>query len=191
MKLKPKWKEKLQCKVHKEHYPQRASEVWKFWKIHCQFLVDFWIKKGQIFTTSWNWQWHWLSSSRIFFSKMRSRDDMPTVLEFVHLFAPMIRESLKLLTNTGFLYYTSPSTMQLAFHTLPSVRCPSTVQMTKEDQQLMRDRRNTYGKPVRQLTVRNQSTKDNVGTLPIFAYTTPFKFLYLDQPASKDMLFWR
>ena len=24
-----------------------------------------------------------------------------------------------------------------------------------------------------QLTVRNQSTKDNVGTLPIFAYTTP------------------
>ena len=31
-------------------------------------------------------------------------------------------------------------------------------------------------KLVHQLTVRNQSTKDNVGTLPLFAYTTP------DQP---------
>ena len=29
------------------------------------------------------------------------------------------------------------------------------------------------GTPVHQLTVRNQSTKDNVGTLPIFAYATP------------------
>ena len=26
---------------------------------------------------------------------------------------------------------------------------------------------------MRQLTIRNQSTKDNVGTLPIFAYATP------------------
>ena len=32
------------------------------------------------------------------------------------------------------------------------------------------------GKLVHQLTVRNQSTKDNVGTLPLFTYTTP------DQP---------
>ena len=121
---------------------------------------------------------------------------MPTVLEFAHLFAPMIHESLKQLTDTGFLYSTSPSSyydapemMQLAFRTLPSVRCPSSVQMTKEDQQLMRDRRDNYGKPVLQLTVRDQSTKDNVGTLPIFAYTTPFKFLCLGQPASKDMSF--
>ncbi|KAL9976772.1 hypothetical protein ACROYT_G014102 [Oculina patagonica] len=113
-------------------------------------------------------------------SKMRSRNDMPTVLEFAHLFAPTIRESLKQLTDTGFLYYTSPSsyyeapeTMQLAFQALPSVPCQSSVQMTKEDQQLMRDWRDNYGKPVRQLTVRNQSTKDNVGTLPIFVYTTP------------------
>ena len=48
--------------------------------------------------------------------------------------------------------------------------------MAKDDQRLMRDWRDSSGKPVRQLTVRNQSTKDNVGTLPLFAYTTP------DQP---------
>ena len=115
-----------------------------------------------------------------FFRKMRSRNDTPTVLEFAHLFAPTICESLKQLTETGFLYYTSPSsyyeapeTMQLAFRALPSVPCLSSVQMGKEDQQLMRDWRDNYGKPVQQLTVRNQSTKDNIGTLPIFAYTTP------------------
>ena len=48
--------------------------------------------------------------------------------------------------------------------------------MAKDDQRLMRDWRDSFGKPVRQLTIRNQSTKDNVGTLPLFAYTTP------DQP---------
>ena len=40
----------------------------------------------------------------------------------------------------------------------------------------MTDWRDSFGKPVRQLTVRNQSTKGNVSTLPLFAYTTP------DQP---------
>ena len=38
---------------------------------------------------------------------------------------------------------------------------------------MMRDWRDNFGKPVRQLTVRNQSTKDNVGTLPLYTYTTP------------------
>lgn len=43
-----------------------------------------------------------------FFSQMRSRNHMPTALEFAYLFAPTIRESLKQLTDTGFVYYTSP-----------------------------------------------------------------------------------
>ena len=42
-----------------------------------------------------------------FFSQMRSRNDMPTALEFAYLFAPTIRESLKQLTDSGFVYYTS------------------------------------------------------------------------------------
>ena len=118
-----------------------------------------------------------------FFSQMRSRNDMPTALEFAYLFAPTIRESLKQLTDTGFVYYTSPHSyyeqpdeMKLPFRDLPSLSVPSSVEMEKDDQSLMRDWRDSFGKPVRQLTVRNQSTKDNVGTLPLFAYTTP------DQP---------
>ena len=66
--------------------------------------------------------------------------------------------------------------MKLPFRDLPSLSVPSSVEMAKDDQRLMRDWRDSFGKPVRQLTVRNQSTKDNVGTLPLFAYTTP------DQP---------
>ena len=111
---------------------------------------------------------------------MPSRNDMPTAFEFAYLFAPTIRESLKQLTDSGFVYYTSPHSyyevpdeMKLPFRDLPSLTVPSSVEMAKDDQKLMRDWRDSFGKPVRQLTVRNQSTKDNVGTLPLFAYSTP------------------
>ena len=66
--------------------------------------------------------------------------------------------------------------MKLPFRDLPSLSVPSSVEMAKDDQRWMRDWRDSFGKLVRQLTVRNQSTKDNVGTLPLLAYTTP------DQP---------
>ena len=113
-----------------------------------------------------------------FFSQMRSRNDMPTVIEFAHLFGPTIQESLKQITYTGFKYYTSassyyevPDAMECTFRELPTIAFPSSVKMSKEDQKLMRDWRDSYGKPIRQRTVRNQTTKDNVGTLPLFAYT--------------------
>ena len=115
-----------------------------------------------------------------FFSHMRSRNDMPTALEFAYLFAPTIRESLKQLTDISFVYYTSPHSyyevpdgMKLSFRDLPSLSVPPSVEIAKDDQKLMRDWRDSFGKPVRQLTVRNQSTKDNVGNLPLFAYSTP------------------
>lgn len=109
---------------------------------------------------------------------MHSRNDIPTALELAYLFAPTIRESLKQLTDSGFVYYTSPPSyyevpceMKLPFRDLRSLSVPSSVEMVKDDQKLMRDWRDSFGKPVRQLTVRNQST--NVGTLPSFAYLTP------------------
>ena len=115
-----------------------------------------------------------------FFSKIQSRNDMPTVLEFAHLFAPTIRESLKQLTDTGFAYHTSstahyeaPDEMKLSFRNLPTIPSMPSVPMAKEEKKLMRDWRDSYGKPVRQLTVRNQSTKDNVGTLCLYSYTAP------------------
>ena len=66
-----------------------------------------------------------------FFSKMRSRNDMPTALEFAYIFAPTIRESMKQLTDIGFVYYTSPHSyyevpdeMKLPFRDLPSLSVP-------------------------------------------------------------------
>ena len=105
---------------------------------------------------------------------------IPTVLEFAYLFSPTIRETLKQLTDTGFVYYTSlsshyevPEMMTVSFGELPSIPLPTSIEMAKEDKTILRDWRDNFGKPVRQLTVRNQSTKDNVGTLPIFACATP------------------
>lgn len=115
-----------------------------------------------------------------FFSQMRSRNDMPTALEFAYLFTPAIRESLKQITDSGFLYFTSaksyyelPEEMKLRFRDLPTIPKPSSVEMNKEEMKIIRDWRDSYGKPVRQLTVRNQSTKDKVGTLPLYAYSAP------------------
>ena len=96
------------------------------------------------------------------------------------MFTPTIHETLKQLTDTGFVYYTLssshykvPEMMTLSFGELPSIPFPTSIEMAKEDQTILRDRRDDFGKPVRQLTVRKQSTKDNVGTLHIFAYATP------------------
>ena len=82
--------------------------------------------------------------------------------------------------RTGFVYYTLslshykvPEMMRLSFGELPSISFPTSIEMTKEDQTILRDWEDNFGNPVRQLTVRNQSTKDNIGSLPIFAYATP------------------
>ena len=79
--------------------------------------------------------------------------------------------------DTGFVYYALsfkvPEMMTLSFGELPSIPFPTSIEMAKEDQTILRDGGDNFGKPVRQLTVRNQSTKDNIGTLPIFAYETP------------------
>ena len=82
--------------------------------------------------------------------------------------------------DTGFVYYTLSSSdykvlemMTLSFGELPSIPFPTSIEMAKEDQTILRDWGDNFGKPVRQQTVRNQSTKDNIGTLPIFGYATP------------------
>ena len=79
---------------------------------------------------------------------------MPTVLDFAYLFVPTIRESLKQLTDTGFEYYTSPhsyyeapESTKIPFRDLPSIPYPASVEMSKEDQKMMRDWRDNFGKP--------------------------------------------
>ena len=131
------------------------------------------------------------------FSKMRARNDTPTMLEFAYLFGPTIKEVLKELTNCGYHYYTGsgshyerPDHLPLKFAELPNIPKPPAVQMAKKDQDILRHWRDAFGKSVRQLTVRNQSTKDNVGTLPLYAYTpeppVPVPVSFEDVAASAD-----
>jgi len=55
---------------------------------------------------------------------------------------------------------------------------PSSTQLTKSQVQQMRDWRIKHGQSVPQKTVRNMSTKDNSGNLPINLYLT-------EQPTSQ------
>ena len=59
---------------------------------------------------------------------------------------------------------------------------PSAAQLTKSQVQQMKDWRMKYGQSVPQNTVRNMSTKDNPGTLPINLYAQA-------QPASEPLEF--
>jgi len=97
---------------------------------------------------------------------MRSRNPTPTVLEYAYLFGPAIKENVKQLTKCGEI----PSIPQLPLKLMPPA-----------DQRILCDWRVNYGQSVLQVTVRNQSTKDNVGTLPLYSYTQPVPtFMNLD-----------
>ena len=65
---------------------------------------------------------------------------------------------------------------------IPKIPKIFTVKMSNENQGFLRDWRDNYGQPVRQVTVRNQSTKDDVETLPLNSYTKP-------QPTPNPLLF--
>lgn len=87
-----------------------------------------------------------------FFSKMRSRNETPTVLEFVQLLCPTIVEALKQRTACGLHYYTAdasyytvPDDMQLTFTDLPSIPKPSSVCMSRDDQKALRNWRDAFG----------------------------------------------
>ena len=105
---------------------------------------------------------------------------MPIVLDFArYLFVSTIREYLYQATDTGFRYCPSahsyckaPESTKLPFRDLPSIQYAATIEMCKEDQKTIRNWRDSFGNPVRQLTIRNERTKDNVGMNPLNAHYT-------------------
>ena len=68
--------------------------------------------------------------------------------------------------------------------------------MSVAEQKVLRDWHDNYRQPVVQVTVRNQTTKDNVGTLPLYPYTKPqptpqplsFSFTYEISVPGQDSL---
>ena len=80
--------------------------------------------------------------------------------------------------TTNFCYYTNAKShyprvkSDLRYAELPKMSPPSSAQLTKSQLQQMRDWRIKHGQSVAQKTVRNTSTKDNPGTLPMNLHLT-------------------
>ena len=111
------------------------------------------------------------------FAEMRQGNDMPLVLQFAHRFSSAVREYIKRITKCSFIYYTSDSSYyskQTGF--LPFVQFPSmpkpcrNTTVTRQHLDEMRTWRAEHGQSVRQQTVRNMTTKDSAGTLPLNCY---------------------
>ncbi len=127
------------------------------------------------------------------FSEMRQGNEMPLVLQFSHRFTSGVREYIKRITQTSFTYFTSESSYyskQLGFlpfnqFSFMSKPCKNAT-LTKSQLDEMRSWRAEFGQSVRQQSVRNMTTKDATGTLPLNCYEAkmpdpkPMDFTRLD-----------
>ena len=91
------------------------------------------------------------------FSTMRSRYEMPMVLQFAQLFSPVVRESLKRMSCCSFQYFLSPRSyypipegMQ-TINQLPPVPRPRKETWPASDLELLQEWRVQHGQAVRQL----------------------------------------
>eukprot|EP00794_Sanderia_malayensis_P005937 gene5937-6626_t len=111
------------------------------------------------------------------FSEMRSgATDMPMQLEFDYRLSRAIKERLKRQCATPFEYFTAPKSFyphtftSTNYKDLPKLRPPKPRALSARQVNEMRNWRAMYGQSVPQKTVRNMTTKDNLGTLPINLY---------------------
>ena len=83
---------------------------------------------------------------------------------------------MKHLTKLPFLFFTHPHSYYevpqgyIPFDSFPTIKKGESPPITKEDEALLRDYRCAYLQSVKQMTIRNQTTKDKSNTLPLYAY---------------------
>ena len=100
----------------------------------------------------------------------------PSMLEHAMFLAAIIDESMKRITKWSAYYYTHKTTYypvpdtQIKFKDLPKLKKIKVRKMRNDDMQVMRDWAREYGKCVRQRTVRQETTKHKMGTLPLNMY---------------------
>ena len=122
--------------------------------------------------------------------------DMPLQLEFDYRFSRAIKERLKRQCFTKFAYFTAPKSYypqvftSTYYNDLPKLRPPKPHKLSEKQVSEMRNWRAMYGQSVPQKTVRNMTTKDNPGTLPINLYAAdsptvqPLDFTVLSEAAA-------
>ena len=131
------------------------------------------------------------------FSEMRSgATDMPLQLEFDYRFSRTIKERLKRQCFTPFAYFTAPKSYYpqvfttTYYNDLPKLCPPKAHKLYEKQVSEMRNWRAMYGQSVPQKTVRNVTTKDYPGTLPINLYAAdsltvqPLDFTMLSEAAA-------
>ena len=99
---------------------------------------------------------------------MRSQFEMPTMPQVAKLVGRSTAETLKAMKNSGFHYFTSTEkpfyatpTSSVMFEELPkipTVYIPKAGKISDDSQGRMRDWASTYGKSVRQHSVKSLST---------------------------------
>ena len=122
--------------------------------------------------------------------------DMPLQLKFDYRFSRAIKERLKRQCVTPFVYFTAPKSYYPQVFTtthykdLLRLRPPKAHKLSEKQVNEMRNWRAVYGQSVPQKTVRNMTTKDNPGTLPINLYAAespieePLDFSVLSKEAA-------
>ena len=105
-------------------------------------------------------------------------NDTFSVLQYSMDFGTIVKESLKKMSKWAAkyfthssLYYPVPET-HVNFKDLTYIAPSPSVNMTSEDQQLMKEWMEPF-RPIRQRTVRGETTKDKAGALPPSVCTKP------------------
>ena len=113
------------------------------------------------------------------------KNDTFSLLTYAMDFGFIVKESLKRATKWSAKYFTHPSSYypvpncKMRFAEVNYMTPLPSVEMPKESQQLMRDWVEPF-RPVRQRTVRSETTKDKAGTLPPTVYVKEREYKCID-----------
>ena len=99
-----------------------------------------------------------------------------TLLEYTRDFGNNMKESLKRATKWSAYYFTHANSYypvpetKVALRDIPKIKRLPVHDMSKQDQDYIRQWASEHGKAVRQLSVRQNNTKHAAGTLPLNMY---------------------
>ncbi|CAH1790979.1 unnamed protein product, partial [Owenia fusiformis] len=102
------------------------------------------------------------------------------MLDFSRLFPHAVDNLIMRAGNLPFIYHTNEkyyermaSNIHMTLDKMPQIPKQEHNPLDPGEVQLLQDYRKSYLQGVRQLAIRSQTTKDKVGTLPLYAYSTP------------------
>ena len=117
-----------------------------------------------------------------------------TLLEYARDFGNNMKESLKRATKWAAYYFTRAnsyypvSETKVPLRDIPKIKRLPVREMSKQEQDYMRQWASEHGKAVRQLSVRQNNTKHAAGTLPLNMYRKelPVGDRVTEEPSSAD-----